>query len=81
MIKVMELIPTMGTGGAETMIKDYAMLMNPEKIELQVVVIDKHYDTYNEKVLEESKIKTTYLGEVLFGRGRQLNILQKILRN
>ena len=80
MVKVMELIPTMGTGGAETMIKDYAMLMDPEKIELQVVVIDKHYDTYNEKVLEESKIKTTYLGEVLFGRGRQLNILQKMLR-
>lgn len=80
MIKVMELIPTLGTGGAETMIKDYAMLADPEKIELQVVVIDKHYDTHNEEILEEQNIKTTYLGEVLFGRGKQLNFIQKVLR-
>lgn len=76
----MELIPTLGTGGAESLIKDYAMLMNPEKIELQVVVIDKHYDTHNEEILEEKKIKTTYLGEILFGRGKRLNFIQKVLR-
>ena len=31
MLKVMELIPTLGTCGAESLIKDYAMLMNLEK--------------------------------------------------
>ena len=80
MLKVMELIPTMSTGGAETMIKDYALLLNPKEIEMQVVVLDHHYDSYNEKVLEEQHIKTTYLGEVLYGNRENLNLFQKLIR-
>lgn len=80
MLKVMELIPTMSTGGAETMIKDYALLFNSNEIEMQVVVLDHHYDSYNEKVLEEQQIKTTYLGEALYGNREDLNLFQKIFR-
>lgn len=78
MIKVMELVPTMSTGGAETMVKDYALLVDSDKIEIQVVVLDHHYDSLNEKLLDEHHIKTTYLGEVLYGERTDLNILQKI---
>lgn len=78
MIKVMELVPTMSTGGAETMVKDYALLVDSQKIEIQVVVLDHHYDSLNEKLLDEHHIKTTYLGEVLYGERIDLNILQKI---
>ena len=80
MIKAMELVPTLSTGGAETMVKDYALLLDPKKIEVQVVVMDGHYDTYNEKVLEENHVKTTYLGELLYGGKKDLNLFQRILR-
>lgn len=80
MIKVIELVPTMNSGGAETMIKDYALLLDPKKINVQVVVVDRHYDTYNEKVLEEKEIKTVFLGEMLYGRETDLNHIQRILR-
>jgi len=76
----MELIPTMSTGGAETMVKDYAMLIDQEKITIQVVVLDHHYDSLNEKILEEHHIKTTYLGEVLYGERMDLNIFQKVIK-
>lgn len=78
MIKVMELVPTMSTGGAETMVKDYALLVDSQKIEIQVVVLDHHYDSLNEKMLDEHNIKTTYLGEVLYGERTDLNVFQKI---
>ena len=80
MIKVMELVPTMSTGGAETMIKDYALLLDPKQIEIQVVVLDHHYDSFNEKILEEKHIKTIYLGEALYGNKANLNIVQKMIR-
>jgi len=79
-MKVMELIPTMSTGGAETMVKDYAVLLDPKKIDVHVVVLDKHYDSLNEKILDEHRIKTTYLGEVLYGDRTDLNILQKMIK-
>lgn len=78
MIKVMELVPTMSTGGAETMVKDYALLVDSDQFEIQVVVLDHHYDSLNEKLLEENHIKTTYLGEVLYGERTDLNFFQKI---
>lgn len=80
MIKVMQLVPTMSTGGAETMIKDYALLLNPQEIEMQVVVLDHRYDSYNEKVLDDNHIKTTYLGEALYGNRKDLNVFQKVAR-
>lgn len=76
----MELIPTMSTGGAETMVKDYAVLIDPHKINIHVVVLDHHYDSLNEKILEEHHIKTTYLGEVLYGERTDLNIVQRIVK-
>ena len=78
MIKVMQLVPTMSTGGAETLVKDYALLIDSKQFEVQVVVLDHHYDSLNEKLLEENNIKTTYLGEVLYGERTDLNLLQKI---
>lgn len=79
MIKVIELVPTLVAGGAETMIKDYCLLFDKEKIDVHVVVIDHRYDTYNEKMLDEAGIKVTYLSELMYGDDT-LNIFQKVIR-
>ena len=35
MKKVIEVVPTMSTGGAEAMVKDYALLMDRENITMK----------------------------------------------
>ena len=81
MLKVIELIPTMSTGGAEAMVKDYALLLDKEKIKVSVVVLDHHYASENEKILEQNGIETLYLGAVLYGDRENLNLFQKVIRN
>lgn len=79
-IKVIELVPTLTTGGAEAMIRDYCLLFNKDKIDARVVVIDRKLGTYNEKALEDSGIKVTYLSELLYGSNYNLNVLQRVIR-
>lgn len=80
MLKVIELIPTLGTGGAETMVKDYCLLFNKKEIDVHVVVIDHRLGTYNEQVLDENGIKVTYLSELVYGNRYELNVFQKLVR-
>ena len=43
MIKVMQLIHGFNTGGAETVVKNYALLMDKEKYDLTVLCIEHQY--------------------------------------
>ena len=46
-VKVIEFIQSMGDGGAETLVKDYALLMDRERFEVTVVVQHDVEDSAN----------------------------------
>lgn len=59
--KVIEFIQTMGDGGAETLVKDYALLMNREQFDVTVVVQHEIKDSANYQRLHESGIRVVAL--------------------
>ena len=61
-VKVVQLITTMADGGAETLVKDYALLCDKEKIDLKVIVWSGPIGSSNERLLKEAGINVTYLG-------------------
>lgn len=80
MVKVIELIPTLGYGGAEALIKDYALLCDREKVEIIVVTWSGELGTANETLIKDAGIRIIHLEELRFPKGKQLNIFQKIYR-
>lgn len=70
-IKVIEFIQTMGDGGAETLVKDYALLMDREKFDVYVVVLHALEDSANLQRLREHDIQVIALSS-------QDDILKKI---
>lgn len=55
-IKVIEFIQSMGDGGAETLVKDYALLMDKERFDVTVVVQHDVEDSANIRRLQECGI-------------------------
>ncbi len=61
-VKVVQLIPTMADGGAETLVKDYALFCDKEKIDMKIVVWSAPLGSANERILSEAGISVVYLG-------------------
>ena len=80
MKKVIQLISSMNTGGAETLVKDYALLMDKEQVNMIVVVLSGRYHSNNEKLLEENGIRVIFLEELLYGDRKDLNPVQMLIR-
>ena len=80
-VKVIQLISSMNIGGAETMVKDYALLIDKEKIDCIIISMDKCYHSANEQVLQTNGIRIIYLSEMIYKADKKLNILQRIKRN
>lgn len=55
-VKVIEFIQSMGDGGAETLVKDYALLMDKERFDVTVVVLHDIRDSANYRFLTENGI-------------------------
>lgn len=70
-INVIEFIPTMGDGGAETLVKDYAQLLDKEQFDVTVVVLRDIGDSANIRRLEDKSIRVIALS-------RDGGILQRI---
>lgn len=64
MIKVIQFIHGFNMGGAETLVKDYALLLDAEKIDLNVLCLEKHNSPWD-KTLNENGIKVIYINEML----------------
>src|SRR5699024_9540147 len=62
-LKVMHLIRSLSMGGAETLIKDYALKIDREKFDIIIVTTGNRKHTFNEEILEREGIKVFYLGE------------------
>lgn len=80
MKKVIHMIPTLNMGGAETMVKDYALLLDKEQFEVIIVSLDKRYHSVNEEILEQAGIRVVYLSEMRYSGDKKLNVFQKIIR-
>ena len=55
-VKVIEFIQSMGDGGAETLVKDYALLMDKERFDVTVVVLHDIRDSANYRFLIQNGI-------------------------
>ena len=75
-IKVVQLLPTMADGGAETLVKDYTLLCDRDKVDMQVVVWSEPLGSANERILQQNNIKVTYLGEA----ARKKSLLGRVRR-
>lgn len=80
MIKVIHLISSLNMGGAETMVKDYALLMDKNQFEVLIISLDRHYNSENEKILQEKGIPVIFLSELRYPADKKLNILQMAIR-
>ena len=80
MKKVIHMISSMNMGGAETMVKDYALLIDKEQFYTKVISLDKHCHSVNEQYLSDAGIPVIYLSELRYSADKKLNLLQKVIR-
>ncbi len=80
MKKIIHMISSMNIGGAETMVKDYALLMDKEQFEVKIISLDKCYHSANEQFLECAGIPVIHLSELRYPAEQKLNVFQKIIR-
>ena len=80
MKKVIHMISSMNIGGAETMVKDYALLMDKEQFDVKIISLDKCYHSANEQFLERAQIPVIHLSELRYSAEQKLNLFQKMVR-
>lgn len=62
--KVIEIIPSLSMGGAETLVKDYALLINENKFDLNIVCMGNRQGTANEEQLSRANKNVIYIPEM-----------------
>jgi glycosyltransferase involved in cell wall biosynthesis len=71
--KILHFIHSMGIGGAQVLVKDYAILLDKEKYDVSVLCLDRE-NTFLDKILEDSLIHVVYVSDYLpFRKFRLLN--------
>lgn len=65
MIRVLELVPGLSMGGAETIVKEYCMRLDKNKFEIYVLCLTRYNLPY-EQVLSENGVKVFYLNDYLW---------------
>lgn len=60
MIKIVQFIHGLNTGGAETLVKDYALMLDKNKFDLTILCLE-HRDSPYEQLLFENNIKVKYI--------------------
>lgn len=79
-MKIVQVLPSLRTGGAETLGKDYAIHLKDKGIDSYVFVLDKFSETPNAKFLEEANIPIIYVGDKLSCLMNNNFILSRIIR-
>ncbi len=62
--KIVQVIPSLRTGGAESLVKNYLLNYDAEKYDFKAFVMGVRSDTLFEKVLLEKGVNVTFLGEL-----------------
>ncbi len=79
MLRIVEVIPTLSMGGAESMVRDYCLLIDKKRFDVSVIVLTEHKGTPVETALEDAGIKVIYLGELLF-ESRNIGLFKRAIR-
>lgn len=82
MIKVMHIIHGLNTGGAETLIKEYALKLDKNKFNVILLCFEHHYDSPYESLLIKNGINIIFIEDYLKHEsnsilGKYLNKIQK----
>ena len=64
--KVVEFIGRIQDGGAETLVKDYALMLDKEKFDVTILCEDYKKDSVNYKILKENNVKIITMYEWSF---------------
>lgn len=75
--KIVHILPALGVGGAETVVKDYACLLNKSKYEITIIVIGEESNSVIEKAINDSGIKVIFLN---LNSKRDESFTQKVIR-
>ena len=78
MKKLMYVIHGLSTGGAETLIKDYALKIDKKNFEVIVLCFEHYEDSPYEKFLNDNGIKVIYISDYMKFYGRK-SIFYKIV--
>lgn len=78
MKRIMQIIPGLTTGGAESLVRDYVLHLDKNKFISVVVVSGFKKNTPNENLIERSGVKIIYAGETL-ERG-EISFIKKAMR-
>ena len=62
-IKLVEFIGRIQDGGAETLVKDYALLLDRDKFDVTILCLDYVKESFNYKTLKENNVKMVVLYE------------------
>lgn len=79
MVKVVEFIHGLNMGGAETLVKNYALLLDPKEFDITVLCIE-HCDSPYEKILADAGVKTIFIHDLL-KQSRKKGTLYKFLNH
>ena len=70
-VKLVHFIHGLSMGGAETLVKDYALMLDKTRFDLTILCLNRLNTPY-EKLLEEQGIKIIYISDWVKGRRRNL---------
>ena len=77
-IKVFQFLGSLGDGGAETLVKDYAILLNRDEFDIEIITRDDNKDTANYRRIKKHGV----IVKTLSGNRSLLNrIVRKIFGN
>ena len=62
--KVVQLIHGFSTGGAESLVKQYCILFNKERINLLVIALHNHHSVFDQE-LAQNQIKVIYIDDII----------------
>ena len=79
MLKVIQFIHGLNMGGAETLVKNYALMMNPKKFDTTILCLE-HCNSPYEKVLSDAGIKVIYICD-LMNTSEKKGVFYKILKH
>ena len=63
-IKLLHYVYNLNQGGAETLVKDYALLIDKEKFDIVILCHDRIGSPY-EKILEDANIRVIYISDYI----------------
>ena len=63
-VRVIQLIHGFPTGGAESLVKQYCLLFNKDKIELLVVALHNYHSIFDQELLERG-IRVMYIDDII----------------